>query len=524
MPRSPTFPGVYVEEISSGTRAISAAATSITAFVGWAAKGPVDHAGLVLSWSDYVLQFGGLDARSLLGYAVNQFFANGGQRAYIVRLVCAAAPARVVLGDAQNSTVKLEIVARNPGEWMNGHAVITERVTTSDAHDTSRFRLLVADAREDPAGLIVETFENVSMLAPDPRFIETVLKAESGLIDARASGDQPPADTAMVRTDDAGNANGAGIIPDAARLAGGSDGVVLHPDDDAFEAALALTDPGQGVSLLDRVDLFNLLCVPGETRGTTIRALQKFCRDRRAFLIVDCAQNASFDALKSGPDDITGDDAINAAFYFPWLTVPDPLQQNQPREFPPCGFVAGIFARTDSQRGVWKAPAGTAASLVGVTQPKLRLTDNENATLSPLAVNCIRTFAPHGALLWGSRTLHGGDDRASEWKYIPVRRTALFIEQSVRRGTAWVAFEPNGEALWAQIRLNVGAFMHALFLQGAFQGSTPREAYCVKCDKETTMPADADKGIVNISIGFAPLRPAEFVWIKVQQMAGGIQA
>ena len=524
MPRSPTYPGVYVEEISSGTRAISGVATSITAFVGWAAKGPVDHAELVLSWSDYERQFGGLDSRSLLGYAVSQFFANGGERAYIVRLVCAAQPARVVLGDAENDTVKLEIMARNPGEWMNGHAVITQRVTTGNAQGTSRFRLLVADTREDATGIIVETFENVSMLADDPRFIETVLKAESTLIDARATGDQPPADTAVARTEVASDGSRAGIIPDAAKLAGGSDGLVLHPDDDDFEAALALTDPGRGVSLLDRVDLFNLLCVPGQTRGTTIQTLQKFCRDRRAFLIVDCAQDASFDALKTGPHSITGDDAINAALYFPWLIAPDPLQQNEPREFPPCGFVAGIYARTDSQRGVWKAPAGTATSLVGVTQPKLQVTDNQNATLNPLAVNCIRSFSPHGAVLWGSRTLQGGNDRASDYKYIPVRRTALFIEQSVCRGTEWVAFEPNGEPLWAQIRLNVGAFMHALFVQGAFQGSTPREAYFVKCDKETTTPADADKGIVNISIGFAPLRPAEFVWITVQQIAGGIQA
>ena len=252
--------------------------------------------------------------------------------------------------------------------------------------------------------------------------------------------------------------------------------------------------------------------------------MQKFCRDRRAFLIADCPHNASFSSLQSGPGSgLTGNDSINSAFYFPWIVAPDTLQENRPTEFPPCGFVAGLFARTDASRGVWKVPAGTEASLTGVLGVKTPLTNDENGVLNPIAINCIRNFTVYGTILWGARTLQGNDERGSEWKYIPVRRTALFIEETLFRALKWVVFEPNDEPLWAQIRLNVGAFMNDLFRQGAFQGKTPRDAYFVKCDKETTTQSDINRGIVNIVVGFAPLKPAEFVIIKIQQMAGQIE-
>ena len=193
------------------------------------------------------------------------------------------------------------------------------------------------------------------------------------------------------------------------------------------------------------------------------------------------------------------------------------------RAFPPCGFVAGIYARTDSTRGVWKAPAGSEASLSGAVGLLIAMSDPENGQLNPRAINCLRTLPVYGNVVWGARTLHGDNDRGSEWKYVPVRRTALFIEESLYRGTQWVVFEPNDEPLWAQIRLNVGAFMQNLFRQGAFQGRTPREAYFVKCDRETTTQNDINLGIVNIHVGFAPLKPAEFVVIRIQQMAGQLE-
>jgi hypothetical protein len=173
---------------------------------------------------------------------------------------------------------------------------------------------------------------------------------------------------------------------------------------------------------------------------------------------------------------------------------------------------------------VWKAPAGTEAALRGAAIPeKEKLTDKQTGGLNQIGINVLRTFPIYGNVSWGARTMDGADQAASEWKYIPVRRTALFIEESLYQGLKWVVFEPNDEPLWAQIRLNIGAFMQNLFRQGAFQGTTPREAYFVKCDKETTTQNDIDKGIVNIVVGFAPLKPAEFVVIKIQQIAGQIQ-
>jgi len=227
-------------------------------------------------------------------------------------------------------------------------------------------------------------------------------------------------------------------------------------------------------------------------------------------------------------DPTTGVDGLNlrdenAAIYFPRVKVPDPLQENRLEEFVPCGVVAGIFARTDAQRGVWKAPAGQEATLTGVRELTYKMTDGENGQLNPVGVNCLRTFPIIGHVVWGARTLDGADRLASEWKYIPVRRLALFLEETLYRGMQWVVFEPNDEPLWAQIRLNVGAFMQNLFRQGAFQGSSPREAYFVKCDAETTTQNDINLGIVNVLVGFAPLKPAEFVIIKIQQMAGRVQ-
>jgi hypothetical protein len=209
----------------------------------------------------------------------------------------------------------------------------------------------------------------------------------------------------------------------------------------------------------------------------------------------------------------------HAAVYFPWIYISDPLQNGKPRLAPPSGTIAGIYARTDASRGVWKAPAGIDATLLGVPKLDYKLTDMENGILNPRGANAIRVLPNIGAVSWGARTLRGDDMLASEYKYVPVRRLALYIEETLFRGTHWVVFEPNDEPLWAQIRMNLGAFMNNLFRQGAFQGKTPREAYLVKCDAETTTQYDIDRGIVNILVAFAPLKPAEFVVIRIQQKA-----
>jgi phage tail sheath protein FI len=201
----------------------------------------------------------------------------------------------------------------------------------------------------------------------------------------------------------------------------------------------------------------------------------------------------------------------------------DPLMNGVVRNFPAAGAIAGLYARTDAERGVWKAPAGTETLISGATGLSYTLTNAEHGTLNPLGLNCLRTFPVYGTVSWGARTARGADALTDEYKYVPVRRLALFLEESLYRGTQWVVFEPNDEPLWAQIRLNLGAFMHTLYAQGAFQGQSPRDAYFVKCDKETTTQNDINLGRVNIVVGFAPLKPAEFVVIQIQQIAGAIE-
>jgi phage tail sheath protein FI len=214
----------------------------------------------------------------------------------------------------------------------------------------------------------------------------------------------------------------------------------------------------------------------------------------------------------------------NGAAFFPRLRLPDPLNNYQLRTFAPSGVVAGVYATIDSSRGVWKAPAGTEAVLNGVQSMVYKLSDAENGVLNPLGLNCFRTFPVYGPVLWGARTLVGADALANQWKYVPIRRMALFLEESLYRGTQWVVFEPNDERLWAAIRLNVGSFMQTYFLKGAFQGQTPNQAYFVKCDSETTTQTDIDNGVVNILVGFAPLFPAEFVVIQIEQLTGQAQS
>jgi phage tail sheath protein FI len=519
MPPTFTYPGVYIEEIPSAVHTITGVATSIAAFIGWAAEGPTSQATLVQSWSDFAYQFGGLDSRSLLGYSVNQFFGNGGQQAYIVRLVASDALPGAVNVPASGGGNAFTATAIDPGLWSSLYGI---RIVQNPS-DPTRFSLLVVNTPTSSQETTVENFTNLSMLTNDPqsRSVISVVndpRTGSQLIQLSSLNTTPgtqPVPNPLTTP---------GSPPSPYMLVGGADGTALNPGDPAFETALNANGTGTGgVHLLDTVPIFNLLCVPGENTPATIQELQTYCVGQRAFYIVDCAQADTFNSLKSGPGNITGNDAINSAFYFPWVNAPDPLQQNRVRPFPPCGFVAGLYAETDATRGVWKAPAGIDATLSGETGLTTVLTDLQNGTLNTQAINCLRNFPVYNDVIWGARTLRGNDQVGSEWKYVPIRRLALFLESSLYNGTQWVVFEPNDETLWGQIRLNVGAFMQGLFLQGAFQGTQPQQAYFVKCDAENNPQASIDLGIVNILVGFAPLYPAEFVVIQIQQMAGQLQ-
>jgi uncharacterized protein len=519
MPVTLSYPGVYIEELPSGVRTITGVATSITAFIGSALKGPTNKPVRIQNFGDFERQFGGLWAKSPMSYAVQQYFLNGGSDAIIIRAAGDKASKATL-----DMTDGLKLEAASEGVWGNGWIVVVDYLT-KDPTDPKLFNLTVQQVITAGATLAasktqtLETIRNLSTDPDAPRFVTKVLAQESGLIRVRAEANSVPANAPPVTV---------ATAPLPTAFASGNDGAT--PTYNNFKGTLGAQT---GLYALEQADLFNLLCIPPTTRGGTVvddtsagtllsEALA-YCKKRRAMLIVDppakwgnVANAVEFESLISSLRD------ENAVIFFPQIKLPDPLQENRLDVFPPCGAVAGIMARTDTQRGVWKAPAGIDATISGVRELTYKMTDGENGQLNPLGINCLRTFPVYGNIVWGSRTLKGADQLASEWKYLPVRRLALFLEESLYRGTQWVVFEPNDEPLWAQIRLNIGAFMNNLFRQGAFQGKSPKEAYFVKCDSETTTQNDINLGIVNIIVGYAPLKPAEFVVIKFQQIAGQI--
>jgi Bacteriophage tail sheath protein len=516
MPTAPTYPGVYIEEVPSGVRTITGVATSITAFVGFAPRGPMNAPTTIQSFADYVRIFGGLSAISTMSYAVQHYFLNGGRDAIIIRTgrLTGAAATRAAKSTfsvgSGSGTFALE--AANEGVWGDSLRVRIDHDV--DPSLPAAFNLSVKDLATGET----EVHRNLSVSSADASFAQRVLETRSKLLRATAIPTTRP---------DPSGAPAPNVDPftDATSitLANGANGQMADTD---LVPALGATT---GIYALDRADLFNLLCIPPVARDGTLSVAARqqasaYCEDERALFVVDP------DAAWDEPSDVTGGLTAfttgmvrkNSALYFPRVRMADSELGNTLETFPPCGVVAGVMARTDAERGVWKAPAGQETSLTGVQELAPKLTDGENGLLNPLGVNCLRTFPVIGNVVWGARTLDGADSLASEWKYVPVRRLALFLEESLYRGTQWVVFEPNDEALWAQIRLNVGAFMQNLFRQGAFQGATPRDAYFVKCDNETTTQNDINLGIVNILVGFAPLKPAEFVIIRIQQIAGQI--
>jgi phage tail sheath protein FI len=519
----PTYPGVYVQEIPSGVRTIVGVATSITAFIGSALKGPANQPVTINSYSDFERTFGGLWVKSMMGYAVKDFYLNGGSQAIIVRIENGATPSTINLPTLGSPVGALSLRAASNGVWGNKlKASVNYQTKDADSAvpDNRLFNLIVF---EDTDGGVKETFLNVSTNANDPRFVTRVLLQSSVLV--RVNGVVPVArPIASVPL----NPPGSGFTSVAA--AGGSDGIDL-----TSLQYLGSEVNKTGIYALKNVDLFNLLSIPPAVRGgdTDIQVYKqamKLCVAKRAILLVDSpaaweanAANAPANAIAGlGALGLNGPDSRNAALYFPRVKLSDQLRDGQTDVFVPSGIIAGVIARTDTTRGAWKSPAGIDASLNGVQGVNVALSDEENGQLNPLGINVLRNFPIVGSVVWGARTLRGADQLADDYKYIAVRRTALLIEESLYRGTQWVVFEPNDEPLWAQIRLNVGAFMHNLFRQGAFQGTTPKDAYLVKCDKETTTQNDINLGIVNILVGFAPLKPAEFVFIKIQQLTGQI--
>jgi Bacteriophage tail sheath protein len=568
MPSTLSYPGVYVEELPSGVRTIAGVSTSNTAFVDFFARGPMNAPQRITSFGDFERIFGGLDTRSEASYAIKQYYLNGGSVAFVVR-AASGTPARsqIALTGMVGSTqpVVMIVEAAEEGAWGDNLQVAVDYNTAPDPATgqgrPNEFNLVVREVQSTAGRRQVvrsEILRNLSIDQTSARYAVTTVPAESQLVrvvevanpglrpDHTTTAAVPDATTPGVvgdpttgdRLTPSGYANTAWVF----RSHSDTESLTL-PNGELPQKGQDGDPPNagdlvNGVQTLDRIEpeIFNILCVPRAANldpsapsfdtpnlRVVVEEATQFCHDKRAFLIVDIP--ASVVTAANMMDWLAANESIrdrNAAVYFPRLLMPDPLLENRPRNVGPSGTLAGLYAATDAARGVWKAPAGTEAGLVGVSLAA-NLTDLENGGLNPFGINALRTFPVFSDVVWGARTLDGADIQASEWKYIPVRRTALFLEESLFEGLKWVVFEPNDDALWAQIRLNVGAFMHNLFVQGAFQGNTPAKAYFVKCDAETTTQNDIDLGVVNVAVGFAPLKPAEFVVIQIQQIAGQIQ-
>ncbi|MFE9063942.1 phage tail sheath family protein [Streptomyces violaceusniger] len=611
MPTPAGYPGVYIEELPSSVRTIASVTTSVTAFVGHTRRGPLNTPVRITSFADFERRFGGLTSQSAVGYAVHQFFGNGGAVAVVVRVTKAgtgkAACVTLDSTEGHSECPVLEVHAKEPGHWGSGLRLAVDYDTPCPEET---FNLHVLDAR----GTSRESFTNLSMDPAHGRHAETVINAGSALIRVKAVGEGRPDPSGTVSKPFAGELPNLGVeltvkigeversftlydpdcdgeapcdvtelalllerklraLPDAPGkhafagtevtafgrrlqvvagsidpddvvrflgecandlgleasvnppvfpLSGGEDGAPPGPRD-----LIGSEADKTGLQALRDIEDVNLLSLPElagyESVGdmvTVLSAADRLCRERRIFLLVDAPSAwGSVDAARAGIGAFEPVRSDHAALYFPQLRLTDPLT-GRLRAFPPSGALAGVIARTDGERGVWKAPAGTEARLAGVYSLGVQLTDRENGLLNPLGINCLRTFPVVGPLVWGARTLRGADALDSEWKYVPVRRLALHIEESLRRGLQWVVFEPNTEQLWQQIRLNASGYLHTLFEKGAFKGGTPRQAYFVKCDKDTTTDEDIANGIVNVVVGIAPVKPAEFVIVKIQQMAG----
>ena len=522
---APTYPGVYIEEIPSGVRTITGAATSVAAFIGRAQRGPVEEPILISSFGEFERTFGGLWLTSSLGFAVRAFFQNGGGQAVVVRLFEAPAgtlSSRIVLGDGEGS---LELEPVSPGSWG---AQLRVRIDPLD----DDVRSLIAGQFQLPQATLFnlrvrdlgtgreELHQNLTLLADHAQSVDRVLAHRSELVRCVRMSEStpdvvPPALPPPAAGEPWWRSEDAAARPET------------PPTDGESLEASSFIGPGtesakRGLYALEKADIFNLLCIPpyrvGRGNDASLwQAAATYCERRRAMLLVDPDPDWG-DASRVDTSSVPT--SANAAVFYPALIEINPLRGNQVEAFAPSGAIAGVIARTDAERGVWKAPAGLDAALKGTTGLSVSLTDSEIGRLNPLGVNCLKTAPAAGRVVWGARTTVGDDRLASEWKYIPVRRLALNIEETLYRGTQWAVFEPNDEPLWAQLRLNIGTFMHGLFRQGAFRGSKPSEAYFVQCDRRTTTPADVDQGIVNILVGFAPLKPAEFVVVKLQQIAG----
>jgi hypothetical protein len=548
MPLSYSYPGIYIQELPLSTHTITPAPTSITAFVGYThpwKTASFNTAVQLFSFTDYETYFGGLYTSGLIdsdvAQAVYAFFLNGGNNAYVVGLQPEALVGTTSSGsfgnDPDDFAFQAQILPDKtvPGVGMQFYAlepcdIVPMTATVTNLRNSTGATPAVYDTFDLilTYGTRVEVYRNVNITMPQGSAnslgklinnISTLVTVEP--ISGVSYGSPFPYTAPALPAPPAPVNFTPGTIvtyPTApSPLPAGFTGS-FSPSDflPAFEAN----------SSLDNVEIFNLLLVPGVSDNTVLSAALSFAERKRAFAIIDPPPQATAFQIPSSPlptiASLMGSvpTSQNGALYFPYLKTTDPIS-SLPTSVAPSGYVAGVFATTDSTRGVWKAPAGVGTPLLGTTGPVATgvMNDMQQGVLNLDSINCLRTFS-NSTVVYGARTLVAGNTAFAQSKYVPVRRMTLFIEQSLVSSLTWVVFEPNDEPLWIAIRMTIEAFLLSLFNQGALQGSKPSDAFQVKCDSTTTTPADQQNGIVNIVVGVALLKPAEFVVITISQLAG----
>ncbi len=471
---------------------------------------------LVTNFTEFERTFGGLVRRSGtqrdMPLAVQQFFLNGGVRAYIVRTIdpdeTKSATATI------NITKGFDIDAKGLGAWGNDTIV---RIQQNRAFpDRADFYILRNIPNQDPGQ--VELFSGLGFDPDGDKFYASIINRDSNYIEIQ----RPAAgfwDGGVAALKLKPPAEKGSTDPNATEypLAGGNDGDPL--------LAISLASIQAALTSIKRNDEISILAVPGVTEPTIMtEVLGEVDLRKSMILVMDGVGDQHNDTEMSTYDDVQKQlaDISNktsyAALYWPWLEVPDPYTSvtGATRYAPPSGFIAGLFARTDNSRGVWKAPAGTGGALSGAVGLAVNISDAEQDMLNPVGINAIRQFEASGIVCWGTRTLSVSSN--PEYMYVPIRRTAIFLRKSLYRGTQWVVFEPNDAPLWASITFNIDAFMSIQFRSGMFQGGSPKDAYFVLCDASNNYQATIDAGQVHVRVGFAPLKPAEFVIIELQQI------
>lgn len=477
-------PGVYVEEVPSGIKPIEGVGTSTGGFVGIAERGPIRKARLITSWTQFTTTFGGFIDTGYLAYAVYHFFNEGGAKCYVVR---AAKGDATSLKKAERDFNDLTVRATSEGQWGNGLKVTIEDETPAPGESAraAYFKLTVS-----LKGKEVESFDNLTLDETKPEHVSKAVVSK------------------WIEVEDKGNQRPTNGSQD---LTGGADGVSLASPDWAGASGF--------ISAFDPIDGVNILAIPDAAGDDQVtRDATTYCQNRKdCFFVADTPKALDPQGALKFRRDTGKFNTSYGALYYPWIWVPDPLSGGR-KLVPPSGMVAGTYSHTDVMRGVHKAPAGIEEGYLNSAADVERVvTKGEHDTLNPVGVNVIRSLPGAGIVVWGARTLSAD----AEWRYINVRRLLLFIEESIDEGTQWVVFEPNSPMLWGKVKRNLTAFLTRVWRDGALFGTTADEAFFVKVDAENNPEEVINAGQLIIEVGVAPVKPAEFVIIRISQKTLG---